>query len=67
MSSKKTENKKTPDNKKQTKSNIKKYILLVVAVGIIGIIIAAVKYFGKDKIKRNSAISIEFTLSLIHI
>ncbi len=61
MSSKKTETKKTPDNKKQTKSNIKKYILLVVAVGIIGIIIAAVKYFGKDKIKRNSAISIEFT------
>ena len=61
MSSKKTGNKKTPDNKKQTKSNIKKYILLVVAVGIIGIIIAAVKYFGKDKIKRNSAISIEFT------
>ncbi len=61
MSSKKTETKKTSDNKKQTKSNIKKYILLVVAVGIIGIIIAAVKYFGKDKIKRNSSISIEFT------
>ena len=60
-SNKKTETKKTSGNKKQTKSNIKKYILLVVAVGIIGIIIAAVKYFGKDKIKRNSSISIEFT------
>ena len=50
MSSKKNENIKTSENtkstnlkKKQGKSYIKKYLLLLVAVGIIGVIIAAVK------------------------
>ena len=68
MSSKKNENIKTSENtksvnsrNKQAKTYFKKYLLLLIAVGIIGIIIAAVKYFGKDKMKRNSSISIEFT------
>ena len=38
-----------------------RYLSLIVIAGIIGVIIALVKYFGPDKIKRNSSVTIQFT------
>ncbi len=38
-----------------------RYLTLIVIAGIIGVIIALVKYFGPDKIKRNSSVTIQFT------
>lgn len=38
-----------------------RYLSLIVIAGIIGVVIALVKYFGPDKIKRNSSVTIQFT------
>ena len=38
-----------------------RYLSLIVIAGIIGVIIALVKYFGPDKIKRYSSVTIQFT------
>ena len=38
-----------------------RYLSLIIIAGIIGVVIALVKYFGPDKIKRNSSVTIQFT------
>lgn len=38
-----------------------RYVNFIVIAGIIGIVIALVKYFGPDKIKRNASVNIQFT------
>ena len=54
---------KDPVNK-ASKGNAKKryliYLLLVFVAGIIGVVIALIKFYGKDTIKRNASVAIEF-------
>lgn len=45
----------------QKKNRFKTYLLLLVIAGVIGLIISFIKFFGTEKVKRNSSISIEFT------
>ncbi|MBR3581190.1 MAG: hypothetical protein IKN95_09380 [Lachnospiraceae bacterium] len=51
-----------PANKRSaTAKRYLRYLSLIVIAGIIGVVIALVKYFGPDKIKRNSSVTIQFT------
>ena len=43
------------------KSRFVFYLLLIVLAGIVGLVIASVKYFGSEKVQRSASISIEFT------
>ena len=38
-----------------------KYLSFIVIAGIIGLILAMIKYFGPDKVKRNASVTIQFT------
>ena len=43
------------------KRRLLRYLVLVCIAGIIGVIIASVKFFGSEKIRRNASAYIEFT------
>ena len=47
--------------KKTSKKRYLIYLLLLCIVGVAGFVIACIKFFGPDKIQRNSSIEIEFT------
>ena len=52
---------KTVKKKSATKMRFLRYFNLLVIAGILGLIIAGIKYFGTDKIKRNASVTIQFT------
>ena len=47
--------------KKASAGRLKAYLILVIAAGIIGVVIAFVKFFGSEKVQRNASVTIEFT------
>ncbi|MBR4345170.1 MAG: hypothetical protein IKP88_21100 [Lachnospiraceae bacterium] len=60
------ENGKAPETsskkiKKPRTNRLLSYLLIVCIAGVIGGIIACIRFFGPDKIKRNAAVNIEFT------
>ena len=38
-----------------------RYVNMIIIAGLLGMIIAGIKYFGTDKVKRNASVTIQFT------